>query len=175
MATVNTDAALDLEVQLKFLDKKMLRLGWVSKPDRSNVNKRTMDAKMLNDKKVATPMTVGAVARIHELGRGSNPKRSMLKATLKRRRPEVRSLYRRATAAVMAGKISGGQALGLIGEGVLSQIKDRMRKGISPPLSEETKRRKRNLTVAGSSKDTALIKWGILINSVRYKIVTRKG
>ncbi len=157
------------------MSSRKLRLGWVSRPDPSSVNKRTMNAKVKDAKGQATPITVGQVARWHELGRGKNPKRGMLKATLKRNRPEVRALYRRATAALMAGNITGEVAFGVIGEGVLSLIKARMRRGISPPLKQGTIDAKRRATASGASKDTPLIRWGILLSSVRYKIVTGRS
>ena len=128
-----------LRKDIAFLNTNALRIGWVSNPLRSAQNRRTQNAKMRNEKGLRTPKTVGEVARAHELGLGSVPKRSMLKATMKRRRPQIRKLQRQVVSAVVAGNVTSLQGLSLLGEGVLSEIKDRMVKGISPPLARSTR------------------------------------
>lgn len=172
MATLNATELRRVQKDIKFLGSHALRVGWISDPIKSPQNKFTKDSRMRDEKGIKTPTTVGEVARAHELGRGV-PKRSMLKATLKRRRPQIRKLQREATAAVIAGRVSPEQGMALFGEGVLTEIKDRMVQGISPGLKRRTKLRKRRATASGAAKDTPLIRWGVMLNSVRYKIVSR--
>ena len=172
MATLNATELRRVQKDIKFLGTHALRVGWISDPIKSPQNRRTKDAKMRDAKGISTPVTVGEVARAHELGRGV-PKRSMLKATLKRRRPQIRKLQGQVADAVIAGRVSPEQGMALLGEGVLTEIKSRMVRGIPPPLARSTIESKRRATASGAAKDTPLIRWGVMLNSVRYKIVSR--
>lgn len=172
MATLTDTELRRVQQDIKFLGTHALRVGWISNPIKSPQSKFTKDSRMRDGKGIKTPVTVGEVARAHELGRGV-PRRSMLKATLKRRRPQIRQLQAEVADAVIAGRVGPRQGLALLGEGVLTQIKDRMVKGISPPLARSTKESKANATASGARKDTPLIRWGVMLNSVRYKIVSR--
>ena len=172
MATLNTAELRRVRKDFRFLGSHALRVGWISDPLRSAQNAEGTDSRMLDAKGVSTPVTVGEVARAHELGRGV-PKRSMLQATLKRRRPQIRKLQAAASAAVVAGRITPERGLALVGEGVLTEIKSRMVRGIPPPLARSTIESKRRATASGAAKDTPLIRWGVMLNSVRYKIVSR--
>ena len=156
-----------LQKQIEFMNAKALRIGWITNPRKSMVNKNDGSTKMRDDKGITTPTTVAQVARAHELGRGV-PMRSMIKGTFVQRRKQIGDLQARAVKAVMAGKITADVAMNIVGEGVLSLIKDRMVQGISPGLSEARKAAK---VRAGRAKDTPLINWGVMLNSVRYKVV----
>ena len=172
MAALNATELRRVQKDIKFLNSHALRVGWISDPLKSPQNKFTKDSRMRDEKGIKTPTTVGEVARAHELGRGV-PKRSMLKATLKRRRPQIRKLQAQVADAVIAGRVSPEQGMALLGEGVLTEIKSRMVRGIPPPLARSTIESKRRATASGAAKDTPLIRWGVMLNSVRYKIVSR--
>lgn len=172
MATLNDAELRRVRDDVAFLDTHALRVGWISDPIRSPQNRKRKDSKMRNSKGISTPVTVGEVARAHELGRGV-PKRSMLQATFKRRRPAIRKLQGQVADAVIAGRVGPEQGLALLGEGVLTEIKDRMVKGIPPPLAPATIKWKARQTQGRARKDTPLIRWGVMLNSVRYKIVSR--
>lgn len=172
MATLNATELRRVQKDIEFLGTHALRVGWISDPIKSPQNLKTKDSRMLDSKGVSTPKTVGEVARAHELGRGV-PKRSMLKATLKRRRPQIRKLQAQVADDVIAGRVSPEQGMALLGEGVLTEIKDRMVKGIPPPLAPATIKWKAKQTQGGFRKDTPLIRWGVMLNSTRYKIVSR--
>ena len=167
MATLDMRGANRLEKSIAFLNDNALRLGWISDPLPSEENKVRADDKMKNDKGISTPTTVAQVARAHELGRGV-PQRSMLKETMMRRGAAIGKAQGAAVAQVLAGSLTPKQGMSLVGEFVIGQVKLRMRKGIPPDLSDARKAQKKR---AGRSKDTPLINFGQLINSVRYKIV----
>jgi phage gpG-like protein len=116
------------------------------------------------------PMTVAALATIHEFGKvirkkdGSEvviPQRSFIRAAIDE---HVGKLQRTATAVgqgVLLGKFSVGQALNLLGEQATGIMKQRIADGLSPPNRPSTIARK------GSSKP--LIDSGQLRGSVTHK------
>lgn len=157
-----------IQVQMQFYSSHALRIGWISRPLDSKVNKDSATTRVKDDKGITGPLTVGQIAFWHELGRGNNPKRSMLKQTFIRKREEIGKLQAAAVRGVLAGKLDAEVAMSVVGEGVLSLIKKRMRAGIAPPLTAARKKAKQR---AGRGKNTPLINWGQLINSSRYKIV----
>lgn len=168
MATLDDTGARRLSKQIKFLDGNAVRFGWITNPLDSRVNRGDANDKMRDDRGITTPTTVAEVARAHELGRGNVPERSMLKGTMVRRRKKIAALQVRTTKAVIAGRVDAKTAMSVVGEGILTEIKDRMVKGIPPPLTERRKREKKR---SGTGKDTPLINWGVMLDSVRFKIV----
>jgi phage gpG-like protein len=117
-----------------------------------------------------SPMTVVAIATIHEFGKvihkkdGSEvviPQRSFIRAAIDE---HAVKLQRTATAVgqgVLLGKFAVGQALNLLGEQATGIMKKRIADGISPPNRPSTIARK------GSSKP--LIDSGQLRGSITHK------
>jgi len=105
-------------------------------------------------------LTVVEVASFHEFGRGNNPERSFIRATVDGNSSKYVQLVRKLAADVVAGRITEKRALEVIGQRVESDIKTRIEDGIPPPLAEVTIARK------GSSKQ--LIDTSQMKNSVTY-------
>ena len=107
-------------------------------------------------------LTVAEVASIHEFGRGV-PERSFLRATIDINQRRLDSLLLRLAAGVMAGKLTAGHALELMGETAVGMVIERIDDHIPPPNAPSTIARK------GSS--TPLIDSAQLKGSITYKVV----
>lgn len=116
----------------------------------------------------AKGLTVAEVFSFHELGRGHNPKRSSIVWVMDFKTEEIGKLSDRAMLAVMDGKMSAKQALGLIGEKIVSLSKRRIKSKIPPRLSAARLRQKMR---AGKSGEVPLIHTGQTINSLRWNII----
>jgi hypothetical protein len=116
----------------------------------------------------AKGLTVAEVFAFHELGRGRNPKRSSIVWVMDFQRAEIAKVSDRAMLAVMDGKITGRQALGLVGEKIVSLAKRRIKGRIPPPLSRARLRQKMR---AGKSGEVPLIHTGQTINSLRWNVI----
>lgn len=93
-------------------------------------------------KEDATNAEVGAT---HEYGapgkgwRGADiPERSFIRATVDEKHNDIDRLFQRAAKGALGDKIKLKRGLGLVGEKVVALIKAKIRKGISPPLSNVT-------------------------------------
>lgn len=113
-------------------------------------------------------LTVAEVFSFHELGRGRNPKRSSLVWVMDFNQDEIAKVSDRAMMLVMQGKMTAKEALGLVGEKIVSLAKRRIKSKIPPPLSAARLRQKRR---AGKSGEVPLIHTGQMINSLRWNIV----
>jgi hypothetical protein len=113
-------------------------------------------------------LTVADVFSFHELGRGHNPKRSSIVWVMDFKTAEIAAISDKAMLAVIDGKISAKQALGLVGEKILSLAKRRIKSKIAPPLSKSRLRQKMR---AGKSGEVPLIHTGQMINSLRWNII----
>lgn len=119
-------------------------------------------------KHTGSTLTVADVFSFHELGRGNNPKRSSIVWVMDNKQGEIAALSQKCMDAVIDGKMSGEQALGLIGEKILSLAKRRIQSRIPPKLSASRLRQKRR---AGKAGQTPLIHTGQMINSLRWNII----
>lgn len=113
-------------------------------------------------------LTVADVFSFHELGRGRNPKRSSIVWVMDFKQDEIAKISDRAMLAVMDGKMTARQALGLVGEKIVSLAKRRIKSRIPPPLSRARLRQKMR---AGKSGEVPLIHTGQTINSLRWNVV----
>jgi phage gpG-like protein len=104
------------------------------------------------------------LAAIHEFGTedGHIPARSFLRSTFREKRSAMLSLTKDLYSKVIFRKLSVEEALAIIGEKFVSEIKAKITAGIPPPNAESTIKQK------GSS--TPLIDTGQLINSITYKV-----
>lgn len=106
--------------------------------------------------------TVADVAHWNHYGTAHIPARPFIALALENRKVELQALFARVGRGVMAGKLDGKQALGLMGVEVTNAIVQQIADGVPPPNTEETIDRK------GSS--TPLINTGQLRQSVSYEL-----
>lgn len=110
----------------------------------------------------------GYIARVHEEGRGNNPQRSFLRATMAAGRKRYAALSKRAYGKFLDGSWSLQQAMMAVAVEVKSDIQARILRGIAPALQAETVDSKRR---AGMPKPrTALFATGKLFNSIRVRL-----
>ena len=109
-------------------------------------------------------LTNAELATIHEFGapRAGIPERSFLRGTFDAKNREWQKFAEKLLKAIAAGRIDADQALGLLGERAVADVRKTIRNGIDPPLKAATVRRK------GSSKP--LIDTGRLLQSISWSI-----
>jgi len=109
-------------------------------------------------------LTNAELAAIHEFGapRANIPERSFLRGTFDAKNREWQKFAEKLLKAIAAGRIDADQALGLLGERAVADVRKTIRNGIAPPLKAATVRRK------GSSKP--LIDTGRLLQSISWSI-----
>lgn len=108
----------------------------------------------------------------HEFGTSTGvPARSFLRATLDAFRTKYADLLERLLGKVVDGKMGTEQALGLLGERVVADVRRRIKNGIAPDLTPATIRRKTR--VDGAVANVPLILTAQLIHAISW--VVRKG
>lgn len=109
-------------------------------------------------------LTNAQLAAIHEYGSadGRIPERSFLRSTMEKMHAGYRLLLRRLGGAVATNRITADEALGIIGEKAVADVRATIRGGVSPANTPATIDRK------GSS--TPLIDTGQLINAITYEV-----
>lgn len=107
-------------------------------------------------------LTTVEVGSIHEFGAGNVPERSFLRGTFDEKAKELRKRIRGVADAWMVGRMHQDRGLALVGNWMKGQVVARINRGIPPPNSEATKRRK------GSSKP--LIHTGQLKGSIDFEV-----
>jgi hypothetical protein len=90
------------------------------------------------------------------------PERSFLRATIDTNRQRYAAMIQKSAERIVTGKSTVEKELALWGERVVGDVKQRIAKGIPPPLKDATIKRK------GSSKP--LIDSGQLRNSITYTV-----
>jgi hypothetical protein len=108
-------------------------------------------------------LTVADVASFHEFGQGV-PERSFIRAYVDENRSKIEDWLRRMAKRVITGEVkSFDHGLELIGMKIESEIKQRIRDGIPPELSEATLAQKKG-------KSTPLIDTGQLLSSITHEV-----
>lgn len=109
-------------------------------------------------------MTVAAIAMIHEFGAEAVgvPERSWLRGGIDAGKSRIEMLMRRLGKLILKGRLSSEQAHAMLGEDIVSIIRERIREGIAPPNEQATIDRK------GSS--TPLIDSGQMIQSIGHEV-----
>ncbi len=104
------------------------------------------------------------LASVHEFGSadGHIPERSFLRATIDEQAPEYRKLVKQLATRVIDRKLQVTQALELLGQRVVADIRKRISGRIDPPNTEQTIRRK------GSS--VPLISTNQMTNAITYEV-----
>lgn len=114
----------------------------------------------------AVKRTVLEIATIHEFGAPAAgiPARSFLRGTVDERRSEIRADQHKLAVDFLAGKIGISVALDRLGARVAAKIKERIARGIEPPLAARTALRKK------STKP--LVDTGQLRSSITWEVET---
>lgn len=112
-------------------------------------------------------ITIGELAAIHELGLGV-PERSFLRSWLDENQDQMLADARAMMQRMVKGQVTRERALELLGVRWQSAIQRRiLQGGITPELSEQTKKRK------GSS--TPLLDTGQLVSAITYVVEDSVG
>lgn len=113
-------------------------------------------------------LTNAELAAIHEFGapRANIPERSHIRGTFDAQQQAWQALASKLLKGVIEGRFDGEQALGILGEQAVADMRRFVRAGVPPPLKPETIRRK------GSS--TPLIDTGRYLQSFGWSL-TKKG
>jgi hypothetical protein len=107
------------------------------------------------------------VAFVHEFGAGKVPERSYLRSSFDTHRNAYLAMLKRMVPLIYSRKLSGRQALELMGQRAVADTKARIQSGLHPALAPATIARK------GSS--TPLIDTGQLLNSLTYAFVDQSA
>jgi hypothetical protein len=104
------------------------------------------------------------VATFHEYGGRDNnpPERSYLRSTVREQTKNYKKFLAKALLQIYAGRLTVRQSLALLGEKAVSDVRNKIRSNIPPPLKPATIKRK------GSS--VALIDTGQLLRGISYKV-----
>lgn len=104
-------------------------------------------------------------ANVHEFGAPSIgvPERSFMRSTIDNKENEILDAVEDAIWRYLEGEITLRNALTMIGEYLVGEVKKTIKDMDSPPLKPET------ITAKGSSG--VLVDTGRLINSIDYKVV----
>lgn len=108
------------------------------------------------------------IARVHELGLGTAPQRSFLRATVERNRARYVELSKRVYAKVLDGVWTIEQGLAVVGQEVLADVQKAILKRIPPPLQDATVASKKSRGLPRPK--TPLFATGKLYNSIRLRI-----
>lgn len=157
-----------IEHEMAYLESHEVRIGILTGGPLPGGASDGAAPKQVDGKSPKTPLTVADVFEFHELGRGRNPKRSSIVWVMDFKQAEIAAISDKAILAVMDGKMSARQALGLVGEKIVSLSKRRIKSKIPPPLSAARLRQKKR---AGKSGETPLIHTAQTINSLRWNII----
>ena len=125
-------------------------------------SKEGEEAKMEHDETQSTTVTLLDVANYMEFGTDTVPARSFVRAWFDENEPRLRLMLVSSMRAVVAGKITKGQALQRLGLAFVGEIQQRIEDGIPPPLDPKTIKRK------GSS--VPLIDTGQLRSGVTHRV-----
>lgn len=180
MAVTSNSSGMDrLRRDLVYLQRNHTRIGVLSGPAKGG-NVQGGDAKRKPSRRKrrghlggGPNLTVAEVFNFHEngrraeLGHGHNHKRSSIGWVEENKRDEIRGFLVQVMDLVVAGKMSGREALYFAGEKAQSLIKARIVSGIPPALNPDYLAYKSH----AGGKATPLIWTGQLLNSVRYQVV----
>jgi hypothetical protein len=114
-----------------------------------------------NRKGGASNVVIGVA---HEFGTPSLPSRSFLRSTYEENLPEAARLLAAEYPLVLEGKRDARQSLGLVGAWFQGKVRNKIRAGIDPELSDATKAKR----IKGGGRTTPLWDTGQLIQSIQH-------
>ena len=111
------------------------------------------------------------LAAIHEFGSPAAgiPERSYIRRTMDLKHDAVESMVRRTAAAYLKGKVELAQALGLLGQFLVAQVKNTITSEQVVPKLEDSEAGRRTIKRKGSH--VTLVDHGQLLNAISYEIV----
>jgi len=112
--------------------------------------------------------SVAEIGEIHELGLGV-PARPWLRPIVDGNRGTINARIKRAAQVVAAGGMTNAEAMDLVGQSIVNDIRARIRAGIPPELAASTLRQK------GEGKTTPLIATGQFIGSITHEVEITGG
>ena len=113
------------------------------------------------------PRTNGAVGVYNEFGTSTIPERSFIRWTHDNRKDSWRKLQGELRPHVIAGRMTIGKALGVIGARIQGDIQQRISSNVPPPNAPSTIAAK----ARGSGSATTLINYGQLRGTVHFAVV----
>lgn len=112
--------------------------------------------------------SVAEIAEIHELGLGV-PARPWLRPIVDGNRGVINQRIKRAAQLVATGGMTNVDAMDLVGQSIVNDVRARIRAGIPPELADSTLRQK------GEGKTTPLIATGQFIGSITHEVEITGG
>lgn len=112
--------------------------------------------------------SVAEIGEIHEMGLGV-PARPWLRPIVDGNRGVINARIKRAAQAVALGQMSNVDAMDLVGQSIVNDIRARIRAGIPPELAASTLRQK------GEGKTTPLIASGQFIGIITHEVEITGG
>ncbi len=107
-------------------------------------------------------ITVAGIGHAHEFGTSTLPERSFIRSTTRSKKKQIIALQTKLLKKISTGEMTVKKALGLVGEFLSDEIRQKIVAIQSPPNTPETIARK------GSSNP--LIDTGQLKNSITYEV-----
>lgn len=163
--------------ELEYLDNNELRMGVLAGGvDSDSLGRVAGDVKAEDRKKgqrgEQKELTQIEVFAIHELGLGIT-KRNVIAFVLDKHRAEIGNMVVRVTNLVTAGKMTGEDALGFVGEFIVGKFQKRIFDRIPPSLAEATIESKTRRD--GKKADIPLVLYSQYNRSFRWNIVPSRG
>lgn len=146
-------------------------LGWAEMLKRAKeIEDGRVRVGVLSDEKVeGEDFTLAELAAVHEYGTedGRIPARSFLRSTFDDQREQMVETGKKLINAVLGGKMTTDQALGLLGAKLAAAVKARIVARVPPPNKPST--------IAHKGSDKPLIDTGRLINAVTWSVDKGEG
>jgi hypothetical protein len=116
-------------------------------------------------------LTVAQVALYNEFGTddGRIPERSFMRSTIKEQRKKIKTMAKKLNESVAKGKRTKKDALGLLGEELVGDIKQKIIDLREPENADSTLRKKDKR--GGGFSDNPLIDTGQMKDSIIYEVV----
>jgi hypothetical protein len=152
-----------LNSELKKLEQKpFVKIGVQGKDASDDKTVRNYDGSISK----LSGITVVEIANFHEFGLGV-PERSFLRSTLDENRNKYTNIVKELRTEITKGVWDTKTALEILGQKIVSDVKQKIYDGIPPELAESTIQ---NKTVAGRTGETPLIDTGQLVQSITYTV-----
>lgn len=107
-------------------------------------------------------------AAAHEFGTDTIPERSFIRLTFQKKEPELVTMTEKVSRAIVAGKITPEQGLGLLGQWAASACQDTIRE---QPVEWDPRSEPYHSEQVAQGKTKTLIDTGELLASITYEVV----
>lgn len=115
-------------------------------------------------------ITMAELAAVHEYGSPANgiPERSFLRKTMDLRAQETKEKIREVTRAYVEGRVTLAQAMGILGQWTVAQVRLTITSQLVRPRLDESEAGRRTIEKKGSS--VTLVDTGQLLGSISYAV-----